>query len=108
VVSAQVRANIDSALERALIPCRRQPLPAPDAVAIRVQVEVTLHRNGRLANARVLRVTNSDPDLRIYEERMKDLALNVVEQCSPIPGLPAEYYDVPRGWRQFRYTFPRT
>ena len=36
---------------------------------------------------------------------MRDLALNVIRQCTPIRGLPGELYDVPRGWREFTYTF---
>jgi hypothetical protein len=107
VVTAQVRATIDSLILRALLPCQRQPLPTPEASAIQVRVEVTLNREGGVASARVLSVSNDDPDLRIYEARMRDLALNVVRQCAPITGLPGEYYDVPRGWRQFRYVFPR-
>lgn len=108
VVTAQARANMDSLILRALLPCQRQPLPTPEANAIQVRVEVTLNREGGVASARVLSVSNDDPDLRIYEARMRDLALNVVRQCAPIRGLPAEYYDVPRGWRQFRYVFPRS
>lgn len=106
-VSDQARASMDALIIRALIPCQRQPVPAPEASAIKVRVEVTLNREGGVASARVLSVANDDPDLRIYEARMRDLALNVVRQCAPIRGLPAEYYDVPRGWRQFRYVFPR-
>ncbi len=106
-VSAQARASMDALILRALLPCQRQPLPTPEASAIQVRVEVTLRSNGSLASARVLNVSNDDPDLRIYEQRMRDLALNVVRQCAPITGLPAEYYDVPRGWRRFNYTFPR-
>jgi outer membrane biosynthesis protein TonB len=108
VVSAQARASMDAAILRALLPCQRQVLPAPEARAIRVRVEVTLNPNGSLASARVLSIANNDPDLRIYEQRMRDLAVNVVEQCAPIRGLPAEYYNVPRGWRQFRYVFPNS
>jgi outer membrane biosynthesis protein TonB len=108
VVTAQARASMDSLILRALLPCQRQPLPTPEASAIQVRVEVTLTREGGVASARVLSVANDDPDLRIYEARMRDLALNVVRQCAPIRGLPEEYYDVPRGWRQFRYVFPRS
>jgi hypothetical protein len=41
----------------------------------------------------------------MYERRMQDLALAIVRRCTPIRGLPAQYYDVPRGWRQFTYQF---
>jgi hypothetical protein len=99
---------MDAAIRRQLLPCERQILPAPEARSIRVRVEVTLNPNGGLASARVMSVANDDPDLRIYERRMRELAVNVIEQCAPIRGLPAEYYNVPRGWRQFRYVFPNS
>lgn len=108
VVSNAAKASMDAAILRALLPCQRQSLPAPEARSIRVRVEVTLNPNGSLASARVMSVVNDDPDLRIYEQRMRDLATNVVEQCAPIRGLPAEYYNVPRGWRTFRYVFPNS
>lgn len=104
-VSAEARASINQAITRALLPCQRQPLPAPEASAIQVLVRVTLTRDGGLADAEVGRVINDNPNLRIYEQRMRDLALTVVRRCTPIRGLPAELYDVPRGWRQFNYTF---
>jgi outer membrane biosynthesis protein TonB len=104
-VSGEARASINAAIRRALLPCERQPLPSPDAGAIKVDVRVTLDRNGGLAGAEVVRVRNAEPNLRIYEQRMRDLALAIVRQCTPIRGLPPEYYDVPRGWRQFTYQF---
>lgn len=108
VVTARVRASLDQAILRALLPCQRQPLPAPEARAIRVRVAVTLNRDGSLASASVTGVTNNDTSLRQYERRMREIAVSVVRQCTPIRGLPAEYYAVARGWRQFNYTFPRT
>ncbi len=104
-MTGEARASINSAIRRALLPCERQPLPSPEAGAIEVDVRVSLARDGSLANADVLRVRNPDPELQMYERRMRDLALNVIRQCTPIRGLPAELYDVPRGWRQFTYTF---
>jgi len=104
-VSAEARASINQAITRALLPCQRQPLPAPEASAIRVQVHVTLARDGGLIDAEATRVLNDNPNLRIYEQRMRDLALAVIRRCTPIRGLPANLYDVPRGWRQFNYTF---
>jgi len=104
-MTGEARASINAAIRRALVPCERQPLPAPEAGAIRVDVAVTLNRNGSLAGADVRRVHNDDPGLSGYEQRMRDLALAVVRQCTPIRGLPPELYDVPRGWRQFTYQF---
>ncbi|HEV2867193.1 MAG TPA: cell envelope biogenesis protein TolA, partial [Allosphingosinicella sp.] len=104
-VSGEARASINAAIRRALIPCERQPLPSPEAAAIKVDVRVSLNPNGSLASAQVVHVRNDNPALRIYEQRMRDLALAIVRACTPIRGLPAEYYDVPRGWRQFTYQF---
>ena len=104
-MTGEARASINAAIRRALLPCERQPLPAPEAAAIEVDVRVTLGRDGGLADADVVRVRNPDPALEMYERRMRDLALNVIRQCTPIRGLPGELYDVPRGWRQFTYTF---
>lgn len=103
------RASVRQAIARALARCQRQPLPAPEAAAIRVNYRVTLNPDGSLANAQFLSVLNDDPALERYERRMRDIALNVINACTPIRGLPAEFYDVPGGWRSFPYQFdPRT
>lgn len=107
-VSAAARASIDAAILRALAPCQRQPLPVPEARQIQVHLKVTLDRDGGLLAADVVRVVNPDPDLKLYEQRMRDLAVSMVRQCTPIRGLPPELYDVRRGWRQFNIIFPRT
>ena len=105
----QERASVRQAIARALARCQRQPLPAPEAAAIRVEYRITLNRDGSLSDADFLRVINSNPALEQYERRMRDLALNVITACTPIRGLPPEYYDVPGGWRQFPYQFdPRS
>ena len=104
---AEARASLNQALLRALAPCERQPLPAPEASAIRVRVAVALDPEGNLVSARVVGTSNADGELARYAERMRDLALAVVRRCTPIRGLPAEYYGVPGGWRSFNYTFPR-
>lgn len=103
------RSSVRSLIARALRPCQRQTLPADEAAAIKVDYRVTLNRDGSLANAQFVRVINSNPSLERYERRMRDLALNVITSCTPIRGLPAEYYDVPGGWRQFPFQFdPRS
>lgn len=103
------RSSIRGLIARALRPCQRQTLPADDAAAIKVDYRVTLNRDGSLASAQFVRVVNSDPGLERYERRMRDLALNVITSCTPIRGLPPEFYDVPGGWRQFPYQFdPRS
>jgi hypothetical protein len=103
------RASVRQALARALARCQRQPLPAPEAASIRVDYRITLNPDGSLASAQFVRVINNDSSLERYEARMRDIALNVINACTPIRGLPAEYYNVPGGWRQFPYQFdPRT
>ena len=104
-MTGEARASINAAIRRALVPCERQPLPAPEAAAINVTVRVALEPDGSLASAEVTRVQNPNPALQQYERRMQDLALAVIRRCTPIRGLPAELYDVPRGWRQFNYVF---
>jgi hypothetical protein len=104
-MTGAARASVQAAIRRALVPCERQPLPAPEAAAIKVNVRVALNRNGSLASAEVTRVINDNAALSMYERRMRDLALAIVYRCTPIRGLPDELYDVPQGWRQFTYQF---
>jgi hypothetical protein len=106
-LTGEARNSFMALIQRALDRCQEQTFPAPQARAIRVTVRVTLNRDGSLASASVARVSDYDPSLRQYEQRMRELALTVVRECTPIQGLPAQYYDVPRGWRQFSYQFPR-
>jgi len=104
-MTGEARASIRSLIARALMPCQRQPLPTPEAEVIKVDFRVTLNRDGSLADAHFVRVINPDPSLARYEQRMRDLAVNVIRGCTPIRGLPAEFYDVPGGWRQFPFQF---
>jgi outer membrane biosynthesis protein TonB len=106
-ITGEARASMNALIARALARCEQQPFPAQEARAIRVTVRVTLNSDGSLASAAVAQVSDYDAGLRRYEQRMRDLALAVVRECTPIRGLPAQYYDVPRGWRQFSYQFPR-
>lgn len=110
-LTAEARTGIRGIIRRALLPCERQPLTAPDeARAIQVRVDVTLSRDGSLASTRT-RVINDDPRLNQYEDEIRRAALRVVSQCS-LRGLAtqyAQYYDVPGGWRSFPYIFdPRS
>ena len=72
---------------------------------MKVDYRVTLNPDGSLAQAQFVRVVNPDPSLARYEQRMRDIAYNVLRSCTPIHGLPSEYYDVPGGWHQFSYRF---
>jgi outer membrane biosynthesis protein TonB len=106
-MTGEARASMNALIARALARCEEQTFPSPEARAIRVTVRVTLNPDGSLASAVVTGVGDYDSRLSHYEQRMRDLALAVVRECTPIRGLPAQYYDVPRGWRQFSYQFPR-
>lgn len=106
-MTGEARASMNALIARALARCEGQTFPSPEARAIRVTVRVTLNPDGSLASAAVTGVGDYDARLSQYEQRMRDLALAVVRECTPIHGLPAQYYDVPRGWRQFSYQFPR-
>ena len=108
-MTGEARASMNALIARALARCEGQTFPSPEARAIRVTVRVSLNPEGSLASAAVTGVGDYDSRLSQYEQRMRELALAVVRECTPIRGLPAQYYDVPRGWRQFTYVFdPRT
>ena len=111
VMNAQAQANIASAILRQVQPCaNRQRTPGPGAERIRVTIRLRLNRNGSLAAPpAVVNRTGVDDSNRRYVERVEDLAINTFTGCSPLRGLPAELYDVPRGWRDFslRYNLPR-
>ncbi len=110
VMNTQAAANIDSAIRRQIQPCAdRQVNPGPGASRITVRLNLKLNRNGTL-NGRptVAGTLGVDDENRRYEQRVKDLAINAFTSCSPLKGLPAELYDVPRGWSNiiFRYKLP--
>ncbi|HEV7660652.1 MAG TPA: hypothetical protein VGO55_12495 [Allosphingosinicella sp.] len=104
--------SLRGAIGAALDYCRRQPLPAREAVDIHVDYRVTLNRDGTVASAQLIRVTNNDPSLERYETRMRDLARNVLTQCQERVRRAVLQYpgwdEAPANWRQFTYQFPRT
>lgn len=104
--------SLRGAIGAALDYCRRQPLPAGEAADIRVDYRVTLNRDGTVASAQMIRVTNGNPSLERYETRMRDLARNVLTQCQERVRQAVLQYpgwgNAPANWRQFTYQFPRT
>jgi outer membrane biosynthesis protein TonB len=109
VVSAQVRASIDNILRQSLQPCQRQSLGVPsDAPVSRVRVTLTFRRNGTIEQLGTAVLTNADSR---YARNYVDAAQRVARQCESrfrrLAEEFAEYYDVRRGWRQFRYDFPQ-
>jgi hypothetical protein len=111
VMSRQATADIGSAILRQVQPCaNRQRSPGPGAERIRVTIRLRLNRDGSLvAPPAVTGRTGVDDGNSRYAERVDDLAINTFTACSPLRGLPAELYDVPNGWRDFRlrYSLPR-
>lgn len=99
-------ANIDSAIIRQVQPCAdRQVIPAPEARRIFAKVQLTFNRDGSLADFTIVGHDGVDDTNRRYVARVDDAVEAVFRGCTPIRGLPAELYDIPRGWktRKFRY-----
>jgi outer membrane biosynthesis protein TonB len=109
-MSQQAAADIGSAIRRQVQPCaNRQVNPGPGANRIVTAINLRLNRDGSLAQRpAVVRQTGLDDENRRYAERVADLAIATFVGCSPLRGLPAELYDVPRGWNNFtlNYSLP--
>lgn len=109
-MSARAAADIGSAIERQVQPCAdRQVYPGPGAERIVTTLNLRLERDGSLARPpRVVDQGGIDDENRRYAQRVADLAIRSFVECSPLRGLPAELYDVPRGWSNFtmRYRLP--
>jgi outer membrane biosynthesis protein TonB len=109
-MSQQAAADIGSAIRRQVQPCaNRQVNPGPGANRIVTAINLRLNRDGSLAQRpTVIRQTGLDEENRRYAERVADLAIATFVGCSPLRGLPAELYDVSRGWNNFtlNYSLP--
>ena len=106
-MSNQAAADIASAIARQVQPCAdRQVHPGPGAERIVTTLNLRLNRDGSLALApRMVRQTGVDDENRRYAQRVADLAIRSFVSCSPLRGLPAELYDVPRGWSNFTMNY---
>lgn len=110
--SAQQVANIGSVINRQIQPCaNRQVNPGPGAERIRVPIRLRINPDGSLAarpEVLTAQIDGVDGGNQRYVARVKDLAIAAFTECSPLRGLPAELYDVPRGWKVFtmRYKLP--
>ena len=107
VMSAQAAADIGSAITRQVQPCAdRQVDPGPGANRIVTTLNLRLNRDGSLAaRPRMVRQSGLDDDNRRYAQRVADIAIAAFTGCSPLRGLPAELYDVPRGWSNFTMNY---
>jgi hypothetical protein len=106
-MSAAAAADIASAIARQVQPCAdRQVYPGPGAERIVTPVILRLNRDGSLAGRpRVGRQRGLDDENRRYADRVADLAVAAFLGCAPLRGLPAELYDVPRGWSNFTMNY---
>jgi outer membrane biosynthesis protein TonB len=106
-MSARAAADIGSAITRQVQPCAdRQVDPGPGANRIVTTLNLRLNRDGSLAaRPRVVRQSNVDEDNSRYAQRVSDIAIAAFTGCSPLRGLPAELYDVPRGWSNFTMNY---
>ena len=102
--SAQAQAGIVQAIRRQIQPCaNRQIDPGPGANDIVVKINLRLDRGGNLVRPpRVTGTTGVNGDNSRYEQRVKDLAIAAYSSCSPLTGLPQEYYD---RWKDFDMTY---
>ncbi len=109
-MTKQASANIGSAILKQVQPCANQQVkPGPGAERIRVTINLRLNRDGSLAaRPRVTDQTGIDDENRRYADRVNDLAINTFTKCAPLRGLPADLYDVAKGWSNFslRYKLP--
>jgi outer membrane biosynthesis protein TonB len=109
-MSSRAAADIGSAIARQVQPCAdRQVHPGPGAERISTEIILRLNRDGSLiGRPRVGAQAGLDDENRRYADRVADLAIRSFVECAPLRGLPAELYDVPRGWRNFtlRYRLP--
>lgn len=107
VMSQQAAASIAQAIIRQIQPCAdRQVYPGPGAERIVTPIYLRLNRDGSLAaRPRVGAQRGIDDENRRYAQRVEDLAVRAFAECSPLRGLPAELYDVPRGWSNFTMNY---
>ncbi len=106
-MTGQAAANIAQAITRQIQPCaNRQVYPGPGAERIVTPVILRLNPDGSLAGRpRVGTQRGIDDENRRYSQRVADLAVNAFVSCAPLRGLPAELYDVPRGWSNFTMNY---
>jgi outer membrane biosynthesis protein TonB len=103
VMSAQTASNIGSLIQQQVQPCaNKQVNPGPGADQIRVVVNLRLNPDGSLAAPpRIMDHDGVDGSNERYVARVDDAVRAIFAGCSPLRGLPAEFYDVPNGWKSF-------
>jgi hypothetical protein len=106
-MTAQAAASIAQAIARQVQPCAdRQVYPGPGAERIVTSLRLSLNRDGSLRGRPVVAgQRGTDDENSRYAQRVADLAVNAFVSCAPLRGLPAELYDVPRGWANFTMNY---
>jgi outer membrane biosynthesis protein TonB len=106
-MTGKAAADIGSAIQRQVQPCAdRQVNPGPGADQIRVKVNLRINRDGSLAGPpRIMGHTGVDEANERYVTRVDDAVRAIFAGCAPLRGLPAELYDVPRGWKSFTFNY---
>ena len=100
------RLGIATIVRHYLQPCAdRQLAPAPEAGEILTLVQLDLNRDGSLAGFRILDHKGVTDANRRYVPRVDQAVEAIFTGCTPIRGLPAELYDVPRGWRSMKFQY---
>ena len=110
-MDARAAADIGSAIQRQVQPCaNRQVIPGPGAQRIVVTIRLQINRDGSLAARPTIADAHNgvDDENRRYVDAVDRAAIATFMGCAPLRGLPAELYDVPRGWKVFnlRYKMP--
>ncbi|MCW3837488.1 cell envelope biogenesis protein TolA [Sphingomonas canadensis] len=106
-MTGEAAANIASAIIRQVQPCaNRQVSPGPGAERIQAVVRLQLNRDGSLAApVQIVGHNGVDDSNERYVRRVDDAVKAIFASCSPLRGLPAELYDVTRGWKTFRLNY---
>jgi hypothetical protein len=106
-MTAQAAASIAQAIIRQVQPCAdRQVYPGTGAERIVTSLRLRLNRDGSLQGRPVVAGQRGlDDENSRYAQRVADLAVNAFVSCAPLRGLPAELYDVPRGWSNFTMNY---
>ena len=106
-MTAQAAASIAQAIARQVQPCAdRQVYPGPGAERIVTSLRLSLNRDGSLRGRPVVAgQRGTDDENSRYAQRVADLAVNAFVSCATLRGLPAELYDVPRGWANFTMNY---
>lgn len=109
-MDAKAQADIASAIQRQVRPCaERHSVSGTGVSRISVNIRLKLNRDGTLSSQPTIEARGGiDDDNRIYVDAVDRAAIASFRECAPLHDLPPEFYDGPRGWKNFimRYKLP--